>query len=158
MIKSLKLQVLTNLITESNQFQILHELQAYLSINDDPLTPHVIQSIGRCVSESNNLKDTCINGLMKLLSHKNEHVIAETVIVMKKLLQYYKTNPEDIITKMAQLFSKIHNPKARVAILGLLGQYCELIPDIVPDILRMTAKSFQTEVITYIYFMHVLDF
>ena len=39
----------------------------------------------------------------------------------------------------------IQVPMARASILWLIGEYCEHVPKIAPDVLRMMAKSFTNE-------------
>lgn len=41
------------------------------------------------------------------------------------------------------MFSQV--PVARASILWLIGEYCERVPKIAPDVLRKTAKSFTNE-------------
>lgn len=41
------------------------------------------------------------------------------------------------------VFSQV--PVARASILWLIGEYCERVPKIAPDVLRKTAKSFTNE-------------
>ena len=46
-----------------------------------------IQSIGRCAATIEEVTDTCLNGLVHLLSNRDEAVVAESVVVIKRLLQ-----------------------------------------------------------------------
>lgn len=41
--------------------------------------------------------------------------------------------------------SKLQVPMARASILWLIGEYCEHVPKIAPDVLRKMAKSFTNE-------------
>lgn len=121
-----------------------------------------------------------------------ETVVAESVVVIKKLLQTQPTQHGDIIKLMAKLFDNItvrfcrnplviffhclnprrltrvdffslpfpvvvrhqhthhHPPRpqvpmARASILWLMGEYCERVPKIAPDVLRKMAKTFTAE-------------
>lgn len=47
---------------------------------------------------------------------------------------------------MAKLLNFITVPAARSAILWLIGEYNQRIPNIAPDVLRIMAKSFVDEV------------
>ena len=47
---------------------------------------------------------------------------------------------------MAKLVDNIKIPSARTSILWLLGEYCDKVPKIAPDVLRKMAKSFIQEV------------
>lgn len=75
-----------------------------------------------------------------------EAVVAESVVVIKKLLQSQPSRHKDIITQMSELIEKITVPQARASILWLLGEYSHLVPHIAPDVLRKMAKTFIQEV------------
>ncbi|KAL0155284.1 hypothetical protein M9458_049547, partial [Cirrhinus mrigala] len=72
-------------------------------------------------------------------------VVAESVVVIKKLLQMQPEQHSDIIKHMAKLIDNIQVPMARASILWLIGEYCEHVPKIAPDVLRKMAKTFTNE-------------
>lgn len=76
----------------------------------------------------------------------SEAVVAESVVVIKKLLQSQPSRHRDTIRSMAKLMDTIAVPAARASILWLLGEYSDLVPTIAPDVLRKMAKSFINEV------------
>lgn len=80
-----------------------------------------------------------------------EAVVAESVVVIKKLLQTQPSQHQEIITQMARLMDHITVPQARASILWLLGEYSERVPKIAPDVLRSLAKTFINEVCCKIY-------
>ncbi|KAG9353720.1 hypothetical protein JZ751_011842 [Albula glossodonta] len=116
-IKTLKLEILTNLANEANISTILREFQTYVKSQDKAFAAATIQAIGRCATNISEVTDTCLNGLVLLLSNRDETVVAESVVV----------------------------PMARASILWLIGEYCERVPKIAPDVLRKMAKSFTSE-------------
>ncbi len=101
----------------------------------------------------------------------SELVVAESVVVIKKLLQMQPEQHSDIIKHMAKLIDNIQVelrsklpvftsqtdsspdyvcgvcvcvrqvPMARASILWLIGEYCEHVPKIAPDVLRKMAKT-----------------
>ncbi|KAJ8668815.1 hypothetical protein QAD02_000074 [Eretmocerus hayati] len=144
-IKLLKLDILTNLATESSITVILREFQTYISSNDKEFVGASIQAIGRCASNIKEVTDTCLNGLVSLLSNRDEAVVAESVVVIKKLLQTQPNEHKDIIAHMAKLMDFITVPQARASILWLLGEYSNRVPKIAPDVLRKMAKTFINE-------------
>lgn len=99
---------------------------------------------------------------MNLLSHKNgshascnnfiffllfiEAVVAESVVVTKKLLQLQPKENKDLIRQVAKLADKVQVPSAKASVLWLVGEYCNLVPKIAPDVLRKAAKNFCNEV------------
>ncbi|KAL1253337.1 hypothetical protein QQF64_018030, partial [Cirrhinus molitorella] len=144
-IKTLKLEILTNLANEANISTILREFQTYVKSQDKAFAAATIQAIGRCATNISEVTDTCLNGLVLLLSSRDETVVAESVVVIKKLLQTQPSQHSDIIKHMAKLFDNITVPMARASILWLMGEYCEHVPKIAPDVLRKMAKSFTSE-------------
>uniref|UniRef100_A0A1Q3FFZ8 AP-3 complex subunit beta n=1 Tax=Culex tarsalis TaxID=7177 RepID=A0A1Q3FFZ8_CULTA len=144
-IKLLKLDILTNLATETSISVILREFQTYISSNDKDFVASTIQAIGRCAASITEVTDTCLSGLVHLLSNKDEYVVAESVVVIKKLLQTQKEEHFDIISQMAKLLDFIQVPAARASILWLIGEYNDKVPKIAPDVLRKLAKSFVDE-------------
>ncbi|EDO64201.2 AGAP003035-PA [Anopheles gambiae str. PEST] len=144
-IKLLKLEILTNLATGSNISVILREFQTYISSNDKEFVASTIQAIGRCAVSISEVTETCLSGLVHLLSNKDEYVVAESVVVIKKLLQTKKEEHFEIISQMAKLLDFIQVPAARASILWLIGEYNEKVPKIAPDVLRKAVKSFIEE-------------
>lgn len=72
--------------------------------------------------------------------------MAESVVVIKNLLQTKATDHFEIISQLAKLIDYITVPAARASILWLIGEYCEKVPKIAPDVLRKLAKTFTEEV------------
>ncbi|XP_061173908.1 AP-3 complex subunit beta-2-like [Saccostrea echinata] len=144
-IKLLKLEILTSLATETNISIILRELQTYVTSTDKEFAAATIQAIGRCASNIAEVTDTCLNGLVHLMSNRDESVVAESVVVIKKLLQMQSSEHKDIITHMAKMADQITVPMARASILWLIGEYSERVPKIAPDVLRKMAKTFINE-------------
>uniref|UniRef100_A0A3Q3WFT5 Clathrin/coatomer adaptor adaptin-like N-terminal domain-containing protein n=1 Tax=Mola mola TaxID=94237 RepID=A0A3Q3WFT5_MOLML len=144
-IKTLKLEILTNLANEANISTLLREFQTYVKSQDKAFAAATIQAIGRCATNISEVTDTCLNGLVLLLSNRDETVVAESVVVIKKLLQTQPTQHSEIIKHMAMLFDNITVPMARASILWLMGEYCERVPKIAPDVLRKMAKTFTAE-------------
>ena len=150
-IKVLKLEVLTNLASESNVSFILRECQTYLGSGDKHFVSATIQAIGRIASNIPSVTDSCLNGLVSLLSHRDECVVGESVVVVRKLLQTDAVPHRDIIKHMSRLLPSIRIATARASILWLLGEHCDKVPNIAPDVLRLCCKDFCDEVSSYLY-------
>ncbi|GFR85255.1 AP-3 complex subunit beta, partial [Elysia marginata] len=144
-VKLLKLEILTSLATETNISTILREFQTYVTSSDKDFAAATIQAIGRCASSIAEVTDTCLNGLVRLMSNRDEAVVAESVVVIKKLLQMRPSEHKSIICHMAKMVDKITVPMARASILWLIGEYSERVPKIAPDVLRRMAKNFVNE-------------
>uniref|UniRef100_A0A915I094 Clathrin/coatomer adaptor adaptin-like N-terminal domain-containing protein n=1 Tax=Romanomermis culicivorax TaxID=13658 RepID=A0A915I094_ROMCU len=144
-IKLLKLEILTNLATQSNISMILREFQTYVATQDKEFAAATIDAIGRCACNIKEVTDVCLSGLVNLLANKNETVVAQSVVVIKKLLQSQPSEHKDIIKQMAKLIDSVKISAARASIVWLIGEYCERVPKIAPDVLRKMAITFGHE-------------
>ena len=144
-IKILKLEILTNLANGSNISILLREFQSYITGADPACVAATIQAIGRCAATISEVTDTCLAGLVHLLSNKDPAVVAESVVEIKKLLQTQDAEHKDIIVQMSKLVDTVEVASARAAIVWVVGEYCERIPLHAPDVLRKMAISFCTE-------------
>jgi len=144
-VKILKLEILTNLARPDNISILLREFQSYISGGEKSSVAATIQAIGRCASCIPEVTATCLTGLVQLLSSPEQAVVAESVLEIKKLLQSQKEEHTDIISQMVKLIDTIEVSSARAAVLWVVGEYCERIPLLAPDVLRKMAKSFCNE-------------
>eukprot|EP00163_Fabomonas_tropica_P004369 TRINITY_DN1384_c0_g2_i1.p1 TRINITY_DN1384_c0_g2~~TRINITY_DN1384_c0_g2_i1.p1 ORF type:complete len:1061 (+),score=365.46 TRINITY_DN1384_c0_g2_i1:571-3753(+) len=143
--RPLKLEILTLLAKESNIGQILKEFKEYVKSSDEEFVTATIQAIGRCASTVPEVAESCLHGLMGLLSSKQENVVAESVVVIKTLLQNNPAHHKSFVSQVVKILDKIRVPAARGSIVWMIGEYCELIPQVAPDTLRLLAKSFGEE-------------
>lgn len=70
-IKLLKLDILTNLASAASISIILREFQTYISSSDRSFVAATIQAIGRCAASIKEVTETCLNGLVHLLSNRD---------------------------------------------------------------------------------------
>ena len=54
---------------------------------DQEFAAQTIHAIGRCASTIPEVTEACLNGLVGYMSKKDEMIVAESVVVVKKLLQ-----------------------------------------------------------------------
>ena len=78
-IKLLKLEILTNIANETNIPPILREFQTYISSPDKKFVAATIQAIGRCASNIKEVAETCLNGLVSLLSHRDRKFVQSVI-------------------------------------------------------------------------------
>lgn len=144
-VRLLKLDIIANIAGETSIHTVLREFKTYIASSDVTFAAATIQAIGRVACSISGATETCLHGLMSLLSHKNEFVVGESVIVIKKLLQLQPKENKELIAHMARLVDSVKLPMAKASILWLVGEYCNLVPKIAPDVLRKAAKIFPTE-------------
>lgn len=121
-VRLIKLEILTTLATEGNIGSILREFREYCRDPDKVFVAQTIQCIGRCASRLPTVTESCLSGLMSLLRNSDETVVAESVVVVKKLLQMNPAAHKDIIILMAKMATTIKVPMARASILWLIGK------------------------------------
>jgi AP-3 complex subunit beta len=144
--RALKLEILTCLATESTIARILREFGAYVRSSDKQFVTSTVRAIGRCSTRVPDVADSCMQGLMALLSSPQPAVVAEAVVEIKKMLQSAAIDDKQpIITHLAKMLGDIEEPNARGSILWIVGEYCEQIPLHAPDILRRLAQTFVGE-------------
>ncbi|RIA91767.1 adaptin N terminal region-domain-containing protein [Glomus cerebriforme] len=144
-IRNLKLEIMTLIATENNITILLRELQEYVKSPNKEFATSAIQAIGRCAIGMPDMAESCLNGLMKLLWSKNDAVVAESVVVIKRLLQLRPQDNADLIIQLTKALDQITVPMARASIFWLVGQYAQNLEKIAPDVLRNSAKRFINE-------------
>ncbi|KAI5630650.1 non-SMC mitotic condensation complex subunit 1 domain-containing protein [Phthorimaea operculella] len=102
-IKLLKLEILTNLATEATAAVVLREFQTYVTSNDKAFAGATIQAIGRLASAIHTETETCLHGLLHLLSSKDEWVVCEAVVVVKRVVGAGASSARAAVARAAKL-------------------------------------------------------
>lgn len=102
-IKLLKLEILTNLATEASAPVVLREFQTYVTSSDKTFAGATIQAIGRLAVAIQSETETCLNGLLQLLSSKDEWVVCEAVVVVKRVVGGGATSARAAVARAAKL-------------------------------------------------------
>jgi AP-3 complex subunit beta len=71
-------------VTENNVSKLLREFNFYVKHEDKKFVTNTVQAIGECALKVPEVMETCLHGLMGLVSNKSELVVAESVVVLKK--------------------------------------------------------------------------
>ena len=149
--KILKLEILTNLSTSSNISLILREFQAYILNYQDDLEfmSATIESIGQCASRIKEIAPVCLNGLLSLLSNRNESIVAQSIVVLRsQIINKDQAIITMIVRQVVKLLEKIRAPAARATIVWIVAEFAarnEAARRLAPDVLRRVARSFSSE-------------
>ncbi|KAL3320195.1 AP-3 complex subunit beta-2 [Cichlidogyrus casuarinus] len=143
--KLLKLDILCHLACEANSAIILRELQAYVLFPELPFVSATIHGIGRIACKVPQVADVCLAGLVRLISRQNEHIVGDSVVVMRSLLQVQSKEHEEIVTQLTSMLDSMTLPTAKASILWLVGEYFNKISKLAPDVLRKAVKNFAKE-------------
>ncbi|XP_063829886.1 AP-3 complex subunit beta-2 [Ostrinia nubilalis] len=123
-IKLLKLEILTNLATESSAPVVLREFQTYVTSSDKAFAGATIQAIGRLAVAIHSETETCLNGLLHLLSSKDEWVVCEAVVVVKRVVGGGAASARAAVARAAKLLRQDRlAPAARAAAVWLVAEH-----------------------------------
>ena len=90
-------------------------------------------------------KKKCSCGDRTYVMYNVELVVAESVLVLTRLLQVPSEERSKSVIALVKLLDQIHIPRARANILWLVGQYAQVLPKVGPDVLRQAIKGFSKE-------------
>ncbi|KAJ3127735.1 AP-3 complex subunit beta-2 [Nowakowskiella sp. JEL0407] len=150
-IRELKIQVLVLIASSENLTLILRELKDYTKMPDSDWNICAIKAIGRLSLKMHSCARQFLDILMDLISHHDENVSAEAIIVIRRLLHQLNSTTSSeptiriVIKKLAKKLDSISSPKARSSVLWLVATHCGQIPKIAPDVVRDIAKSYASE-------------
>ncbi|XP_054163983.1 AP-3 complex subunit beta-2-like [Oppia nitens] len=149
--KILKLEILTNLSNSVNISLILREFQAYIMNYQEDLEfmAATIQAIGHIAARIAEIAPICLNGLIRLLSNRNESIVSHSIVVIRtQIINKEESIISAIIKQVVRLMDKITTPQARATIVWILAEFCPVndrAARYAPDVLRKLAKTFCQE-------------
>ncbi|RLN70532.1 hypothetical protein BBJ29_006750 [Phytophthora kernoviae] len=126
--RKLKLEILTSLVTDDNVSIILREFQAYVRHVDKSFVTMTVRALGRVADAMPSVAERCLSGLMRLVRSSNEQVVAESVVVIRQLLQQKKAIKKDrlqVVRSLAAMMvtGRVTSPSARASIVWMLGEF-----------------------------------
>ncbi|VDM95160.1 unnamed protein product [Thelazia callipaeda] len=140
-IKLLKLQILILLVSETNVQLVLRELQTYVGMTE--MADAAIEAIGQCAARVSSITDSCISGLVSLITSSDETVVSASVVVLKRLL--HANPPLKLLKRVLRLIDSVKAAEARACVIWLVATHVDKVSTVAPDVLRKMAKSFTHE-------------
>ncbi|CAH9097536.1 unnamed protein product [Cuscuta europaea] len=158
-IKFLKLEILSLIATESSTPSIFQEFQDYVRDPDRRFAADSVAAIGLCAQRLPNIANTCVEGLLTLISSeisnlKMEHLEGEELILiqainsLKTIIKHNPSSHEKVIIHLVRMLDSIRVPKARATIIWIFGEYSNvghIIPMILSTVLKYLAWCFTSE-------------
>jgi len=152
-ISSLKLELLTLVFPHApphGQSLILSELAHFSRASTPSMIQEAVRAIGRCAQSSPPGSATslrCLRLLLAQLSSSNGSLVAESLTVIRHLIQ---ANPDahiNTVTRLAKNLDTMTNPQARASIIWLVGEFAGINngDNIAADVLRILIKGFVDE-------------
>jgi AP-1 complex subunit beta-1 len=93
-VKMEKLEVIVKLASESNIDQVLSELKEYANEVDVGFVRKAVRSIGQVAIRIESASDRCVQTLIDLLTLGVNHIVQETLVVMKDIFRKYASKYE----------------------------------------------------------------
>ncbi|CAH0489005.1 unnamed protein product [Peronospora farinosa] len=149
--RKLKLEILTSLVTDDNVSIILREFQAYVRHVDKSFVTMTVRALGRVADAMAVVAERCLNGLMRLVRSSNEQVVAESVVVIRQLLQQQAIKKDRllVVRSLAAMMvsGRVTSPLARASIVWMLGEFNddENGTTCAAESLRLLVKDFSDE-------------
>lgn len=149
-----KLKILSIICNENNIKSIVTELQSYIvsSFNINTALESV-KTLGICCQISEFWSGKTLKWMLRELTHSREPsplprlIRSEFLSVIRYLIQKDKQSNINTIARLALILtepSSILTMEAKESIIWILGEFSELIPKLIPDILRQLLKSFHS--------------
>ncbi|CAH9121359.1 unnamed protein product [Cuscuta epithymum] len=158
-IKFLKLEILSLIATESSTPSIFQEFQDYVRDPDRRFAADSVAAIGLCAQRLPNIANTCVEGLLTLISSEisnlnMEHLEGEELILiqainsLKTIIKHNPSSHEKVIIHLVRILDSIRVPKARATIIWIFGEYNNIghiIPMVLSTVLKYLAWCFTSE-------------
>lgn len=143
-VKKLKLDMLTVVANESNTYEIVTELCEYVANVDIPIARESIRAVGKIALQQYDV-NAIVDRLLQFLEMEKDYVTAETLVLVKDLLRKYPQWSHGCIAVVGNISSKnIQEPKAKAALIWMLGEYAEEMQD-APYVLESLVDSWEDE-------------
>uniref|UniRef100_K3WFQ3 AP-3 complex subunit beta n=1 Tax=Globisporangium ultimum (strain ATCC 200006 / CBS 805.95 / DAOM BR144) TaxID=431595 RepID=K3WFQ3_GLOUD len=152
--RKLKLEIMTALVTEDNVSVILREFQAYVRHVDKSFVTTTVRALGRVADAMPSVAERCLNGLMRLVRSSNERVVAESVVVIRQLLQQRAIEHDRlrVVRSLAAMMvtGRVTSASARASIVWMLGEFNDdgdstATTACAAETLRLLVKNFSDE-------------
>lgn len=150
-----KLDILSNLVTESNIKPILEEFKYNALNNINSISSESIKAMGRCSLISTSWNENILKWGLKNIKNTTGEVLNELLSVIRCLIQLKRNNDDnhEQIKKIVYTLSLtlMNNDielesEARASIIWIIGDFTkECDNQITPDILRTLLKTFAVE-------------
>eukprot|EP00055_Hartaetosiga_balthica_P018704 m.135204 g.135204 ORF g.135204 m.135204 type:complete len:776 (-) comp9865_c0_seq1:143-2470(-) len=125
-VKSKKLSILTDIVTDDNVEKIVEELAACVTDIDEDMARLSVRCVGKIALKLPTALDTILNALFAFIELRTPHLAAETIVIMRDILRKY---PEQAANTVEQLYSLIdptdftEEDEARDVFVWLLGEH-----------------------------------
>eukprot|EP00854_Cymbomonas_tetramitiformis_P020405 gene20405-24439_t len=140
-IKKLKLEMLTAVADSNNMYDIVTELSEYVADVDVPIARSSVHAVGQIALEAPD-SDNIVERLLLFLELGQEHITAETLIMMKDLLRKCPQHKPAITQALSFVnHSVVQEPAAKAAMVWLIGELSTEDPYVLEDLIETFADE-----------------
>lgn len=140
----LKADILIAISTSANIQMIFQELKECVKSPRIDFARLALRTLHRLALRHSSLVDSFISLLVTQIDCKDDQISSEGSILLRSVL-HKSTATVDVLAICAKELDRINDARARSSLLWITGQHHELIPKLVPDIIRRLAISFSKE-------------
>ncbi|GAB2288734.1 hypothetical protein Dimus_023050 [Dionaea muscipula] len=158
-IKSLKLEILASIATDSSIHYIFQEFQDYIRDQDRRFAADTVAAIGLCAQRVGRIANECLEGLLSLIRQESltgeqkvldeeAGVLIQAVTSIKEILKHDPLSYDKVIIQLVRSLDFIKVAAARATIIWMLGEYNSLgerIPRMLTTTLKYLALCFTSE-------------
>ncbi|XP_024927490.1 AP3-complex subunit beta-A isoform X2 [Ziziphus jujuba] len=158
-IKTLKLEILASIATDSSIMSILKEFQDYVRDPDRRFAADTVAAIGICVQRLPKMASTCLEWLLAFTRQEcfttvngsmdgEAGVLIQAIMSIKSIIRQDPLSHEKVIIQLVRSLDSIKVPAARAMIIWMVGEYGSLgdqIPRMLTTVLKYLARCFMSE-------------
>ncbi|KAI9011222.1 Clathrin/coatomer adaptor, adaptin-like protein [Gaertneriomyces semiglobifer] len=145
-ISDMKLELLCTVATEERAKEIVREFKEYVHSPDKHMVIRSVQVLGRLCSKIPMVTEEVLSLLMTSISHRDEEILSQTILTLLTLLHQHPASMTPIaLRRLARALNHVTTPRARAAVVWLIGEYHHITTTTAVDVLRILAKGFADE-------------
>eukprot|EP00240_Pyramimonas_obovata_P000618 CAMPEP_0118943262 /NCGR_PEP_ID=MMETSP1169-20130426/37958_1 /TAXON_ID=36882 /ORGANISM="Pyramimonas obovata, Strain CCMP722" /LENGTH=566 /DNA_ID=CAMNT_0006888471 /DNA_START=40 /DNA_END=1737 /DNA_ORIENTATION=+ len=145
-IKQLKLEMLTAVADTNNVYPIVVELSEYVADVDIAIARKSIVAIGQIALETPDAEPIVMR-LLQFLELEQQHITAETLIILKDLLRRHPKHTMDITAALDQVdVMSVEEPAAKAAYIWMVGELGTLDPYLLEPLVEGFSQEESSEV------------
>ncbi|XP_046860504.1 AP-4 complex subunit beta-1-like [Xenia sp. Carnegie-2017] len=140
-LKIKKLEILSNLVTESNGKEILEELRYHAEHNDT--SSFSIQSISKIAILHPDLADKSFELLLSLVKSRDHHIVSRALAALRNFMVPYDLESQ-FVGNISRYLQFDLLPDGKASVIWMLGEYGEKIPE-APYVLETMSEQMELE-------------
>ncbi|XP_075671235.1 AP3-complex subunit beta-A isoform X2 [Castanea sativa] len=158
-IKTLKLEILSSIVTESTISFVFKEFQDYIRDPDRRFAADTVAAIGLCSQRLPDTATTCLEGLLALTRQEflssdfgsvdgEAGVLIQAIMSIQSIIKQDPPSHEKVIIQLIRSLDSVKVPAARAIIIWMVGEYSSLgetIPRTLSTVLKYLAWHFTSE-------------